>query len=285
MIQDIEPHKYHVEYKPEHPQDDDVLLIYRDSQILLSCKDNEIDYPTIAAMGSVYPDTEQDAKFLFRIDKVDYYEIRKAAIEPFGPYYYEKLPFLRSAQPKWRCFAGITGHQIHQWYNDTRYCGRCATKMVPKGDERAMCCPNCGKVNYPTISPSVIVGITDGDRLLLTKYSKKHGRSSNNYALVAGYTEIGETLEATVKREVMEEVGLKVKNIRYYKSQPWSFSSVLLAGFYCEVDGDPTITLEEDELSEATWFDRKDIPKDASNISLTGEMIEHFRTLGADEKL
>ena len=88
---------------------------------------------------------------------------------------------------------------------------------------------------------------------------------------------MGETLEETVRREVMEEVGLKVKNIRYYKSQPWAFTGTLLAGFYCEVDGDPSIRLDESELCEAAWFKRSEIPVNPSKISLTNEMIEHFR--------
>ena len=99
-----------------------------------------------------------------------------------------------------------------------------------------------------------------------------------NYALVAGFTEIGETLEGTVRREVMEEVGLKVKNLRYYKSQPWSFSSTLLCGFYCEVDGSTEVRLDTEELAVAEWFEREDIPLDNDGVSLTREMIHMFKT-------
>ena len=127
---------------------------------------------------------------------------------------------------------------------------------------------------YPKISPAVIVAVTDGDRLLLTKYA---GREFKRYALVAGFNEIGESIEDTVRREVMEEVGLKVKNLRFYKSQPWVFTDSLLMGFFCELDGDNKITLQEDELAEAEWFERQDLPDDHSGISLTGEMIEVFR--------
>ena len=87
--------------------------------------------------------------------------------------------------------------------------------------ERMVHCECCGNMVYPKICPGIIVAVTNGDKLLLTKYAPAPGRNAN-YALVAGFTEIGETLEETVQREVMEEVGLKVKNIRYYKSQPWS---------------------------------------------------------------
>ena len=148
--------------------------------------------------------------------------------------------------------------------------------MHAPGNERAMQCPSCGALSYPVICPSVIVAITDGDRLLLTKYAPSHS-SHRQYALVAGYTEVGETLEQTVHREVMEEVGLKVKNIRYYKSQPWSFSDTILMGFYCDLDGEEEITLDREELALAEWFQRDEIPVEPSRDSLTNEMIIKFK--------
>ena len=136
-----------------------------------------------------------------------------------------------------------------------------------------MRCPNCGNMIFPRISPSVIVAVTDGDRLLLSKYAN---RAYTRYALIAGFTEIGETGEQTVEREVMEEVGLKVKNIRYYKSQPWGVDGNLLLGYYCDLDGSDQIRLDEDELAMADWFDRNDLPAKDDGISLTREMIRVF---------
>ena len=112
-------------------------------------------------------------------------------------------------------------------------------------------------MEYPKICPAVIVAVLDGERILLTKYA---GRSYTRYALIAGFAEIGETIEQTVHREVMEEVGLRVKNLRFYKSQPWSFSDTLLMGFYCDLDGEDRITLDQDELAVAEWFNRGQIP-------------------------
>ena len=126
---------------------------------------------------------------------------------------------------------------------------------------------------FPRISPAVIIAVTDGDRLLLSKYA---GRSYTRYALVAAYTEIGETLEQTVQREVMEEVGLKVKNIRYYKSQPWGVDGNVLMGFYCDLDGDDTIHIDENELSMAAFYPRNNLPARDDGISLTREMIRVF---------
>ena len=134
-------------------------------------------------------------------------------------------------------------------------------------------CPQCGNLIFPRISPAVIVAVTDGDRLLMSKYA---GRAYTHYALLAGFTEIGETLEQTVHREVMEEVGLKVKNIRYYKSQPWGVDGNVLMGFYCDLDGSDEICLDENELSMAQWFHRSQIPIKDDGISLTREMIRVF---------
>ena len=163
---------------------------------------------------------------------------------------------------------------LYQWYGIRRYCGRCGSPMRHDTRERMMYCETCHNAEYPKLSPAVIIGLTHKNRLLLSKYA---GRSYAKYALLAGFVEIGETIEETVKREVMEEVGLPVKNIRYYKSQPWSFSSSVLMGFYCDLDGDDeTITLDENELALAQWFQRDEIPVKPSRDSLTNEMIMTF---------
>jgi NAD+ diphosphatase len=129
-------------------------------------------------------------------------------------------------------------------------------------------------VEYPRISPVVIVGILDGDDILLAKAAvgeyKKHG-------LISGFVELGESLEGAVAREVMEEVGLTVHNLRYYKSQPWAFSQSLLMGFFADLKGERTVTVNPAELSEAAWFPRPEIPAGDSRLSLTWDMIEAFR--------
>ena len=143
-----------------------------------------------------------------------------------------------------------------------------------------MVCPRCGLIEYPKICPVIIVAVTDGDRLLLTRYA---GRPYRGDALIAGCVEIGETVEDTVHREVMEEVGLRVKNLRYYKSQPWAFTDTLLMGYYCELDGDGAITLDRSELREGFWQRRDEITPRDSDVSLTAEMVERFR-LGKEKE-
>ena len=146
--------------------------------------------------------------------------------------------------------------------------------MTHSEKERMLYCGECRNMEYPKICPAVIIGVTDGNRILMSMYA---GRAYKKYALLAGFTEIGETVEQTVAREVMEEVGLKVKNIRYYKSQPWAFTDTLLMGFYCDLDGDDGITLDENELAMAEWFEREEIPVEPSRDSLTNEMIIRFK--------
>ena len=128
---------------------------------------------------------------------------------------------------------------------------------------------------YPKICPAVIVAVINGDKLLVTKYAGRE--NSPNYALVAGFAEVGESIEDTVRREVFEETGIKVKNLRFYKSQPWSFTDTLLMGFFCELDGSDSITVDYSELSVAKWISRDEIDVSYTDMALTNEMICVFR--------
>lgn len=278
MIQDIAPHQYDAVYKRTQPKENDIMLIYQSDAILCHIKENQITYPSVKEIAEVFCDVYRKARYLFCIDGQNYFELSEAEFSAFGKWNYISKDTLRYVRPIWRIYAGITGFQLHKWYEKHQFCGRCGSRMKESEKERALFCENCGNLIYQDISPSVIVGIINGDKILMTKYARGHSRY-RKYALVAGYAEIGESLEDTVRREVMEEVGLHVKNIRYYKSQPWSFTDTLLVGFFCEVDGDDKITMDKEELSAAEWFDRNHIPAERSEaeISLTGEMIEAFQ--------
>lgn len=187
---------------------------------------------------------------------------------------YQNTRTLMTMQPGWLGFGAATAVHLARWYRDNQLCSRCAEALIPSDHERALCCPACSFIVYPRINPVVIVAVTDGERLLMTRGI---GSVYRRYALVAGFVEIGEALEDTVRREVMEEVGLRVKNIRYYKSQPWAFSNSVLAGFFAEVDGDTTVQLDGLELAEASWVERELIPIDENRSSLTADMIMSFR--------
>jgi len=271
MLHDIQPHIYDNAYRQKTPNDNSRIVFIQDNAVLIKETEEGIAFPRY---GELEP---QDAlyTYLFSIDDMTFFLC--PAVEPQGDYDYHGMMEFRSKQPKYLAYAAAVACQLYNWYSRNRYCGRCGTEMAHDDKERMMRCGNCGNLVYPKISPAVIVGVTDGDRLLMTKYS---GRIYKRYALIAGFAETGEPIEDTVRREVMEEVGLKVKNIRYYKSQPWPFSDSLLMGFYCDLDGSDEITLDTNELECAEWIGRKDIDVQADGISLTNEMIVRFKESG-----
>ena len=272
MFQDIAPHVYHNEMRFRQPEPDDFVLHYREKGLLyLRETPDGIELPTLGQMGA----DKTQLTYLFSVDDHAYDLL--ASETPFPEtdgWHYSPTVQLRSLEPGEQMFAAAVGESLFRWYRHQRFCGACGTPMEQSKTERAMVCPRCGNTVYPKICPAVICAVYDGDRLLLTRY---RGRAFKKYALIAEFHEIGETIEDTVRREVMEEAGVRIKNPRFYKSQPWVYTDSLLMGFFAELDGSDAITMQEDELSEAAWFSRSDIPCDHSHISLTGEMIERFR--------
>ena len=276
MIQDIFPSKLNNSYRTDAiPKSDDLIIIHSDGKILLKVDEDSktISFPRLK-------DFSQDLKplYFFEIDGENFFYNTDTNTDisalPEGFQFYTMRQIRNDyLYPKHYVFAACTAIHLIDWYEANRFCGKCGTKNVHSKSERALVCSNCGHTRYPRINPAVIVGVKNGDKLLLTKY--KTGFAHN--ALVAGFTEIGETMEETVEREVMEETGLKVKNIRYYKSQPWGIASDILLGYYCDVDGDDAITMDESELKYAQWVSREDIELQPLDYSLTNEMMKMFK--------
>ena len=272
MIQDIYPHRLRNEFIPGRALDGAGLaFLFRGAEVLCRVENDEAELPRV----NDFPEAGE-YRFLFTLDDVPCYLASKGPDEASEGWEYIPVKAMRrrAAGPREIIFAAWTAFQLANWYMDNRYCGRCGQLTRPAGDERAMVCDHCGRRIYPRIIPAVIVGVTNGDEILMTKY---RGRDIPYYALVAGFTEIGETLEETVAREVMEEAGLKVKNIRYYKSQPWGIVDDLLAGFYCDVDGSTQITMDTGELKEAVWVRRENVEGQPDDFSLTNEMMMLFK--------
>lgn len=276
MIQDIFPHVFHNEFEVKSPAEDSCFFYFSEGSICLTeGKSNTI--PRFSALeDEVRNRFMSHCDYLFSIDQMDFFLVDETSVsltDTPGISLF-KSSILRELTPMWVSFSAVCASQLHRFYSSNRYCGCCGSEMIKSKKERSMVCSSCGNTVYPKIAPAVIVGIIHDGKLLLTKYA---GREYTRYALLAGYTEFGETLEDTVNREVMEEVGLRVKNIRYYKNQPWGFSDSILMGYWAELDGSPQVTLDETELSTAVWMAPEDIPDDFTNISLTHEMILLFK--------
>lgn len=270
MLQDIAPkvldNQYH---RTRTPKKDDFIVVYSSKRVLLLKSDQ---LPTFEFSDKEWHFDSEDYTYLLSVDGTSFFLITKSVNES-NEYRFESVEALRELQPQWLSFAIATAAHLGWWYETHKFCGFCGQPLVQDKQERALVCRSCGQKIYPEISPAIILAITNGDKILLTKFLTGYQK----YALLSGYVEIGETLEDTIKREVSEEVGLSVHNINYYGSQPWAFSHSLLMGFTAELDKNLPIELETDELSKAQWFDRDKIPHDDKTLSLTWRMIEDFR--------
>ena len=173
--------------------------------------------------------------------------------------------------------------QLLRWQADTQFCSRCASPTVHADQgERAMVCPVCQLRQYPRVQPCVITAITrpnpvTGEMQILLAHHHRHGQQKlpPMYGLIAGFVEVGESLEHAVVREVAEEVNISVADIRYVSSQPWPFPSNLMLGFRASyASGD--IIIQEDELSHADFFDLSNLPKIPPKGSIARELIDQI---------
>ena len=241
MIQEIAPKKFDNAYHAKSPKPDDFVLVFRghgkpDDRILCRIEDGKIVLPTYSELGC----EKHLLQYLFSIDETCYFLYMPGDlsaglfISDIFSFSYEPIRSLRRNAPVYTCFAGMTGYHLYVWYRDNVFCGRCGTKTVHDKKERMKRCPHCGNLIFPKIAPAVIIGLIHEDSILISTYAD---RPYKGRALLAGFCEIGETPEQTVVREVQEEVGLRVKNIRYFDSQPWGFDSNLLLGYYSRDGG------------------------------------------------
>ena len=279
MLQDLDFGYLDNQYRYEEPTDDAIVICIQGKNTLLHrASDDSLTLPTWGQVKQ-WCDRwerwmEEPTRYAFTMQEKQYFLFMgKAGDCPDDYFTYENATVLRQVTSKNVCFAMMTAWHLYQWYRVNRFCGACGEKTLHDGKERMMRCPSCGNMIFPRIAPAVIIGLTHGDKLMLSTYA---GREYKRYGLLAGFIEIGETAEEAVVREVMEEVGLKVKNVRYYKSQPWGVAGNLSIGYFCDLDGDDTVRLDENELASAEWFGRNDLPAEDDGISLTREMIRIF---------
>lgn len=266
MLQDIRPSVFNNQFKPRAPKPGDGILVFGRNTVLAKAEEGVLAIPRYPQLDASIED------FLFYIDDVAYYAPKMDC--PLDGFEMMSIRSVFTMLPKDVPFAIATGYHIHSWRHYHKFCGVCGALLKPSETERALVCPDCGHTIYPDIHPAVNIAIRNGDRILLAKHQ---GNRNAFYALIAGFIEVGETAEDTVHREPMEEVGLKVRNIRYYGSQPWGTAGNLQLGFVCDVDGDDTPHIDEREIAEARWFERSEVPTELGTHSITGTMIEAFR--------
>ena len=202
MIQDIFPHVFHNEFHERSSLPGDLVTVLAGGKTYLTPSGT---FPTAAEVKALGVE-EDELVYLFEIDQTAFFllwtvpDTVKAALAEHG------TGVFRNMKPTYLALAGATALHLSAWYRSNRFCGCCGGAMERDKVERAMRCPSCGQIVYPRINPAVLAAVRHWDKLLLTHYANRP--NATRYALVAGFTEIGETLEDTVRREVMEEVHL-----------------------------------------------------------------------------
>ncbi|QIN82014.1 NAD(+) diphosphatase [Rubrobacter tropicus] len=171
-------------------------------------------------------------------------------------------------------FFAVAGRakQIVGWHATHRFCGRCGGETEIASGELAMRCARCGMMHYPRVSPAVIVRVRRGDEILL---ARSPGFPKGMRSVLAGFVEPGESIEETIHREVREEVGLEVENLRYFGSQPWPFPNSLMIGFTADYAGGE-LTPEPGEIEAADWYRAGDLPQLPPKVSIARRMIDDF---------
>ena len=246
------------------------LFIFNDAQMLVKLNAEHLSIPN----GEDFKAVEMgflSKQYLGKLAGYSCYclEVAETAAAPPGMAFQDLRSLLGQLEEETFLLAG-RAFQIVNWNRMSKFCGRCAATTEWKQTELAKLCPDCGAVYYPRISPAVIVAVVRGDQILLA-----HNKNFRPkwYSVLAGFVEPGETFEACVRREVMEEVGIKVKNVRYFGSQPWPFPDSLMVGFIAEYDSGEII-VDGEEIDAAGWYSCDNLPPRPKNNTIAGQLIE-----------
>lgn len=263
--------------QPRPKEKDDLVFYFQNRELLIRNGDGAPEFPTFAELYDSAEGT--DGRFIGSIDGRSCYAAAFDGEPPEG-YRFETLRnvFLQSSVP-WRSVMS-TAVLVVDWDANHRFCGRCGTKTEVESTEWCRKCPSCGQRAYPRISPAVIVAVIKDKKILLA-HNKRF--SSPIYSLIAGFVEPGEFLEDTVRREVLEETGLAVGDIRYYGSQAWPFPDSLMIGFIARYQSGE-ITLNE-ELEDAGWFTPDGMPEIPVHGSISRRIIDWYLASEGDGAL
>lgn len=263
---------------PTHqpPKADDLFICFDSGRILLAGEGTDLALPRMAQaqplLGVDFPPFE-----LAHIEGASLFSPHPflgAAPKEGEGLFYHPIGVFRSLDYD---TAGIIASCWHlwSWYTRNHFCGKCGAPLAPDAAERALLCERCGQLLFPMIAPAVIAAITQGDQILLAKNLRS---AVARHTLISGYVEVGETLEHAVRREVLEEVGLHLRSLRYLGDQPWGISGSHMFTFHAEAVGGEPLIVQTSELSEARWFHRDELEPQSHMVGVAFELIERFRT-------
>lgn len=259
--------------QPKSGQETAYFFIYCDNSIFIYEREEQQVSIPIFKMDEALKLKLEDICFLGMIGDQSCYSSHAPTLDPeIGlkliniRALYGKIDFL---------FWKVAGYarQIHDWNINFKYCGRCGQKTERKEDEHVRICSNCSLRSFPRISPATIIAVVKENQILLAR--GVYFPNKKMFSVLAGFVEPDETLEECVKREVFEETGIIVKNIHYFKSQPWPFPDSLMIGFTAEYKSGE-IVIDKKEIEEASWFSLDNLPLVPSKYTIARELIDWF---------
>lgn len=250
----------------------DLWFVFRGEQVLV----RDEDAGNLAPLTTLPEDLGLDTLFVQGIGELDgkrYFtaEVGQDTEDPEDMSFRDLRGMLGGIDEGFFAMAG-RAKQIVNWNSTHQFCGRCGAGTIPGPTELSKECPRCGMHFYPRLSPAAIMLITNGEQLLL---ARSPHFPPGMYSALAGFVEPGESIEQTIGREVREEVGIEVRNLRYFGSQPWPFPDSLMIGFTAEYAGGE-LRFEEEEIEDAGWFSAVKMPELPPRLSIARAMIEHF---------
>lgn len=247
-------------------------FIFKNRKVLVAVEGNRVSVPLLSDPVSLGLALSHKL-YLGALDGVECYagEVDDSTVPPEGMAF-RGLREIHSHLDESLFRLSFRAIHTMEWDKTDRYCSRCGTKNESRAKERARECPACGFVSFPRISPAVIVLVERDGKALLAR----SGRFPQGlFSTIAGFVEPGETLEDAVRREVREETGIEVKNIRYFGSQPWPFPDSLMIGFTAEYAGGE-IKVDNKEILDARWFSADTIPEIPGKVSIARALIDWF---------
>jgi NAD+ diphosphatase len=251
---------------------EDLWFIFCENKILLKINEDIVSIPNWDDVSKLAIEIERE-HFLGELNGICCYTLELDAIPALtANLEFKDFRMAGVMMDEEIFFLSGRASQILNWDNTHKFCSRCGTATEAVHGERAKRCPKCGFITYPRICPAIITAVIKDDKILLAHNSNF---PEGLYSVVAGFVEPGETFEECVKREILEEVNLKVKNIKYFSSQPWPFPNSLMIAFTAEYESGE-IDVDQVEITHADWFSIDNLPTIPSKISVARKMIDHF---------
>lgn len=256
----------------ESPSDPTIWFIFQGEKLLVDLQDNDTNTlctrsPQQLGLVPIF------SQFLGRYGATNCFvaEVGENISPPFSKQFKGLRTLFGTIEDDLFILAGRAVQILH-WHREHRFCGKCGTAMQNRKTELAKICPACGFVSFPRLSPAVIMAVTREDHILLARAPRF---PPGMFSTLAGFVEPGETLEEAVKREVREEVNIRIGNIRYVASQPWPFPHSIMIGFSATyLDGE--IEVDNDEIEDAGWFSVQDLPLLPSKTTIARLLIDNF---------